>query len=129
MTMFDKLTSERRARLTAERQLEHRTRELDKALSQLETTRRDLYNMRKNGRTSALEDAQRVAEVQNLQVRAREDVESAHQNAVMAERRLWDSINTLRDGFAVFNKRQELVIANQAYLRVFHPLVICHSSP
>ncbi|WP_323037992.1 response regulator [Pararhodobacter sp.] len=119
MTMFDKLTSERRARLTAERQLEHRTRELESALSLLEQARVELHNLRQNGRTSALEEALRVAEAKNLQVRAREDVESAHQNAVMAERRLWDSINTLHDGFAVFNRNQELVIANQAYLGVF----------
>lgn len=119
MTMFDKLTSERRSRLTAERQLEHRTRELDQALAQLQSTRLELHNLRQNGRTSAIDEALRVAEAQNLQVRAREDVESAHQSAVMAERRLWDSINTLRDGFAVFNAKQELVIANQAYLGVF----------
>ena len=119
MTMFDKLTSERRLRLIAERQLDHRTRELDSALSQLEASRRELQGMRKNGHTSAIEDALRVTEAQNLQVRAREDVETAHRNAVMAERRLWDSINTLRDGFAVFNRNHELVIANQAYLGVF----------
>ena len=119
MTMFDKLTAERRTRLLAERQLEHRTRELDTALSQLDTARTDLQRMRNRGKTSAIEDAQRAAEVQNLQVRAQEDAESAHRNAVMAERRLWDSINTVRDGFAVFNCNQELVIANQAYLNVF----------
>ena len=119
MTMFDKLTAERRARLTAERQLEHRTRELDAALSQLETARNDVHSLRKRGQTTAKQDAQHVAEVQDLQDRAREDIETAHRNAVKAERRLWDSINTLRDGFAVFNRNHELVIANQAYLNVF----------
>ncbi|MCB1389188.1 MAG: response regulator [Rhodobacteraceae bacterium] len=119
MTLFDKLTQERRARLTAEQRLEHRTRELDAALSQLDAIRAELHALRQRGRSSALEDAQRAAEVQSLQHRAREETESAQRSASQAERRLWDSINTIRDGFAVFNSRHELVIANQAYLGVF----------
>lgn len=119
MTMFDKLTAERRARLIAERQLDHRTRELDTAIAQLDATRLELHNLRRRGHSSALEVAQRAAETQNLQVRAREDIATAQSSATMAERRLWDSINTLRDGFAVFNCNHELVIANQAYLGVF----------
>ncbi|MFN4099419.1 MAG: response regulator [Pararhodobacter sp.] len=117
MTLFDKLTQERRARLTAEQRLEHRTRELDAALTQLDRLRAELHDLRQNGR--AEEDAQRAAEVQSLQHRARAETESAQRSATQAERRLWDSINTIRDGFAVFNRAQELVIANQAYLGVF----------
>lgn len=116
MTMFDKLTQERRARLSAERQLDHRTRELDAALAQLDAARRELHQIRQQGRSSALAEAARTAEVRE---RAREDAETAQRSAVMAERRLWDSINTIRDGFAVFNRNHELVIANQAYLGVF----------
>ncbi len=119
MTVFDKLTQERRARLTAEQRLEQRTRELDEALAQIDAMRREVHGLRRSGRTSALEEAQRAAEVQNLQHRARAETESAQRNAVMAERRLWDSVNTIRDGFAVFNRNHELVIANQAYLGVF----------
>ena len=119
MTLFDKLTQERRARLTAEQRLEHRTRELDAALAQLEAARAELGSLRQRGRSTAIEDAQRAAETQVLQHRAKEEAENAQRTAVMAERRLWDSVNTLRDGFAVFNARQELVVANQAYLRAF----------
>ncbi len=35
------------------------------------------------------------------------DLDRAHTAAVMAERRLWDSINTIRDGFAVFDHEPE----------------------
>ncbi|MCB1408306.1 MAG: response regulator [Rhodobacter sp.] len=119
MTLFDKLTQERRARLTAEQRLDYRTRELDTALAQLDAARRELQTLRRQGRSSALEDAQRAAEVRMLQDRVREEAENAQRTAVMAERRLWDSINTIRDGFAVFNRNQDLVIANQAYLGVF----------
>jgi PAS domain-containing protein len=37
----------------------------------------------------------------------------------MAERRLWDSINTIPDGFAVFDANSCLVAANAAYLAAF----------
>jgi len=119
MTLFDKLTQERRARLTAEQRLEQRTRERDQALAQIDAMRAELHSLRQRGRTSALEEAQRAAEVQTLQHRARAETETAQRHATQAERRLWDSINTIRDGFAVFNSQQELVIANQAYLGVF----------
>jgi hypothetical protein len=42
----------------------------------------------------------------------------------MAERRLWDSINTIRDGFAVFDPAQRLVAANRAYLAAFDGLAV-----
>ncbi|PTX05041.1 response regulator [Pararhodobacter aggregans] len=119
MTLFDKLTQERRARLTAEQRLEQRTRERDQALAQVDAIRAELHSLRQRGRTSALEEAQRAAEVQTLQHRARAEAENAQRHATQAERRLWDSINTIRDGFAVFNSQQQLVIANQAYLGVF----------
>ena len=119
MTLFDKLTQERRARLTAEQRLEQRTRERDQALAQVDAIRAELHSLRQRGRTSALEEAQRAAEVQTLQHRARAETETAQRHATQAERRLWDSINTIRDGFAVFNSQQQLVIANQAYLGVF----------
>ena len=119
MTLFDKLTQERRARLTAEQRLDHRTRELDATLVQLDTLRQELHALRRRGHSTVLEQAQRSAEAETLQQRAREEAEQAQRSASMAERRLWDSINTIQDGFAVFNARQELVIANHAYLHPF----------
>lgn len=118
MTMFDKLTAERRARLIAERQLDHRTRELDTMIAQLDQAKRELHAFQQ-GMISPLDEAQRQSQVHQQQQRARADIERAHRDTIMAERRLWDSINTIHDGFAVFNDRHELVTANQAYLGVF----------
>jgi len=114
MTLFDKLTEERRARLVAERLLEQRTRDLDISRADLERLGQALAEERQKDRA-----ATRSTALEGQQLKAREDVEAAHRNAVMAERRLWDSLNTIRDGFAVFNANQELVIANQAYLGLF----------
>lgn len=113
MTLFDKLSQERRARLVAERLLEQRTRDLDAARTEAERLARALSDEQHKNL------AEQSGLLQGQQLKAREDIEAAHRNAVMAERRLWDSINTIRDGFAVFNAAQELVIANQAYLGPF----------
>ena len=40
----------------------------------------------------------------------------------IAERRLWDSIETIEDGFAVFDPSDVMIAANSAYLRVFDGL-------
>lgn len=113
MTLFDKLAQERRARLAAERLLEQRTRDLDSTRAEVERLGRMLTDERRKHRD------EHSGILQGQQMKAREDIEAAHRNAVMAERRLWDSVNTIRDGFAVFNADQELVIANQAYLGPF----------
>ncbi|MBN8293076.1 response regulator [Rhodobacter sp. NTK016B] len=119
MTLFDKLTQERRLRLTAERRLDFCQRERDAAMALIDALRAEMTQLRQHGRSSALDQALHAAALENVQLRAREETENAQRSATQAERRLWDSINTIRDGFAVFNARQELVIANQAYLNVF----------
>lgn len=111
MTLFDKLTQERRMRLAAERLLDQRQRERDALahqVAQLQSTLRATRQASQPPPALAVPDPSHHA-----------DLHAAEATASRAERRLWDSINTVRDGFAVFNGAQELVIANQAYLRVF----------
>jgi signal transduction histidine kinase/CheY-like chemotaxis protein len=47
----------------------------------------------------------------------------------MAERRLWDAINTIRDGFAVFDANLKLATANQAFLSWFDGQPIAPGAP
>jgi signal transduction histidine kinase/DNA-binding response OmpR family regulator len=118
MTLLDKLTSERRARLAAERLLERRMRDIAALQDELDRTRR-MVTAQSLELRDVSQVASRTAELEGEQERVRSDLAVANQIALMAERRLWDSINTIRDGFAVFNSRQELVVANQSFLRVF----------
>ncbi len=115
MTLFDKLAEERRARLVAERLLAQRSRDLDLARAEVLKLGRALTEQRAIARDAAAagsaQEARRDAE--------RPELGQAQRQAIMAERRLWDSINTVRDGFAVYNANHELVIANQAYLGLF----------
>jgi hypothetical protein len=98
--------------------LEKRQRELTRVQAELDQARR-LLNAQTLELRSVAAVASRTAVLEGEQERTRIDLELANQVALRAERRLWDSINTIHDGFAVFNARHELVVANQSFLRVF----------
>jgi len=119
MEIAERLAKERRARLAAERLLEQKSRELFAANEKLALHARALSDQIVEQRQvvrSALSEAE-LLKGQNTQVRG--DLDRAHSAAVMAERRLWDSINTIPDGFAVFDVNSCLVAANAAYLAAF----------
>ncbi|MGL4397681.1 MAG: PAS-domain containing protein, partial [Hyphomicrobium sp.] len=115
MDRMDRLAKERRARLAAERLLEQKSRELFAANEKLALHARALSDQIVEQR-QAVRSAQSEAEtLKDQNLRFLSDLERAHTTAVMAERRLWDSINTIRDGFAVFDSANRLVAANQAF--------------
>ncbi|MFN4171365.1 MAG: PAS-domain containing protein, partial [Pseudorhodobacter sp.] len=119
MDMMDRLSRERRARLAAERLLEQKQRELFAANEKLALHARSLSDQIVEQR-HVVRAAQSEAEAlkgQNL--RFLSDLDNAHTAAVMAERRLRDSIDTIRDGFAVFDADLRLIVANRAYLAAF----------
>jgi signal transduction histidine kinase/DNA-binding response OmpR family regulator len=119
MDMMERLARERRARLAAERLLEQKSRELFAANEKLALHARALSDQvvaQRDVARAALHEAQAL---KGQQSRFLHDLDAAHTTAVMAERRLRDSIDTIRDGFAVFDADLRLVVANRAYLAVF----------
>ena len=119
MDFTDRLSKERRARLAAERLLEQKSRELIAANEKLAQHARALSDQIVEQRHvvhTALTEAEAL---KGQASRFLGDLERAHSAADMAERRLWDSINTIRDGFAVFDAQDRLVTANRAYLGFF----------
>ncbi len=124
MDLIEKLAKERRARLAAERLLEHKQRELWAANEKLALHARALSEQIVEQR-SATRVAMTEAEALKTQnARFVSDLDRAHTAAVMAERRMWDSINTIRDGFAVYDSARRLTVANRAYLGLFHPMTV-----
>ncbi len=116
MDIAERLAKERRARLAAERLLEQKSRELFAANEKLGIHARSLSDqivVQREVARSALSEAE-VLKGQNS--RFVQDLDRAHTSAVMAERRLWDSINTINDGFAVYDCDLRLVTANTAYI-------------
>ena len=124
MEFAERLAKERRARLAAERLLEQKSRELFAANEKLSLHARSLSDQIVEQR-QVVKSALTEAEVlKGQQSRFVDDLDRAHTVAVMAERRLWDSINTIQDGFAVFDSASKLIAANAAYLAAFenHPI-------
>ena len=124
MDLTERLVRERRARLAAERLLDQKSRELFAANEKLAIHARALSDQIVEQRMvvkSALTEAELL---KHQNTRFVEDLDRAHTAAVMAERRLWDAINTIRDGFAVFDPQLKLATANEACLAWFvgHPV-------
>lgn len=115
MSLSDTLSQERRARLAAERLLELKQAELFEANRKLSKHARSLSDeiIVKREETEVLRDEN---------IRTKEDLEKATVAVHIAERRLWDSIETIQDGFAVFDPSDIMIAANPAYLRIFDGL-------
>jgi hypothetical protein len=116
MEIVERLAKERRARLAAERLLEQKQRELFAANEKLALHARSLSNQIVEQRQAVRSALSEAEELKGQNSRFLTDLDRAHTAAVMAERRLWDSINTIRDGFAVFDATLKLVTANEAFL-------------
>jgi signal transduction histidine kinase/DNA-binding response OmpR family regulator len=119
MDFTERLAKERRARLAAERMLEQKSRELLVANEKLALHARAMSARMVEQRTVAASARSEAETLKGQQTRFLGELERAHAAAVMAERRLWDSINAIRDGFAVFDSAGRLLGANRAYLQPF----------
>lgn len=115
MSLANKLAEERRARLAAERLLELKHAELSAANRKL--GRHALALTRRIGETEV-----EVATVRDENEKVKSDLTVAHAKVEVAERRLLHSIQTIHDGFAVFDEDGHLLGANRAYLDVFEGL-------
>ncbi len=112
MDISERLARERRARLAAERLLELKQAELFEANRKLGTHARKLSE-------EIVEKRSEVANVREAHTRTLSDLAAANERIAMAERRLWDSIDTIEDGFAVFDPGDRLIAMNPAFLRPF----------
>jgi signal transduction histidine kinase/CheY-like chemotaxis protein len=108
----DAYMQERRRRLAAERALERVSGELRKAHDALVANADRLSRNYLSERERNLKLTDRQEEV------LRQRKEAAEQ-ADRSRRRLWHALETMRDGFAVFDPEGRLVAANSPYLRLF----------
>ena len=104
----DLLLQERRGRLAAERRLAAKEAELLEANARL-----DAHALALRERALATEARAEAAE---------EGLGRATDRADISERRLWDAVEAISDGFAVFDADGRLVAANAAYLSPFEGL-------
>ena len=115
MSIAIKLAEERRARLAAERLLELKQAELFAANRKLGRHAQALSE-------EIVETRAEITNVRNENQKVKSDLTVANEKIEIVERRLWHSIETIRDGFAVFDIDNGLLMANPAYLSVFDGL-------
>ena len=112
MSLANKLTEERRARLAAERLLEQKQVELQAANRKLGKHALALSE-------EIVETRAEVKTVLDENERVKTDLTVANQKVEIAERRLWESIEVIQDGFAFFDADSRLIAANKAWIGIF----------
>ena len=122
MDLSDKLVQERRARLAAERSLEQMKTELYEANKNLSLHARSLSSEIANTQEEVQVVRSEAAEFKERYEKSQTSLQNAKSAITIAERRLWDSLETIRDGFAVFGPDELLIAANRAYLAMFDGL-------
>ncbi|MGJ8544030.1 MAG: response regulator [Sulfitobacter sp.] len=115
MSLASKLTQERRSRLAAERLLELKQAELYAANRRLGLHAQQLTE-------EIVETRAQVETIRGENRRVKSDLTAAHQKIAVTERRLWHSIETIKDGFAFFDQDNRMIMANKSYLAVFDGL-------
>lgn len=110
---FEKeLTRERRARLAAERLLEQKQAELMAANRKLSQHALSLSGQ-------IVDQRKVVQQLQGQNSQVSEDLVKANNKVVVVEQLLWDALETIHDGFALYDKNFKLIAANAPYLRIF----------
>jgi PAS domain-containing protein len=112
MGIAERFTEERRARLAAQRLLEQKQAELFAANKKLAEYAKELNE-------EIRETREEVGSLRDENMRVKADLQTATRRTEIAERRLWDSVEIIRDGFAVFDSGGRMIAANTAYLSVF----------
>jgi signal transduction histidine kinase/CheY-like chemotaxis protein len=115
MNIAKKLAEERRGRLAAERLLELKQAQLHAANQRLGMHAKALSN-------EIVETRAQVATVRDENERVKSDLTAAQQQIAVVERRLWQSLESIDDGFAFFDPNLELVLANPSFIALFDGL-------
>lgn len=117
--LVERLARERRARLSAERLLDWKSRELVAANEKLARQARALSDQVVEERQSAHAARSEAERLKGQNARYVGDLDRAQSVAVMAERRMRDALDAMRDGFAIFDAEGRLALANPAWCAVF----------
>ena len=122
MDLAGKLESERRTRLATERMLSQMRSELGEANRQLALHARGLTTELRSNRAETARVRSEALHLKHEVSFAQQNLQRAESAMVIAERRLWASLETIRDGFAVFGPDNRLIAANRSYLALFDGL-------
>ncbi len=119
MLEFDTDTEALRARLAQERLLTHQRDQLASANSRISEKAKILSTEVIEKREAAEAALMEANQFKTRTHEALRNLRKARGDVVMAERRLWASIETIEDGFAVFDRDRKVIAANRAFLLPF----------
>ncbi|WP_116132783.1 response regulator [Tropicimonas sp. IMCC34043] len=119
MSLTDKLASERRARLAAERLLDLKSRELFEANRKLSQHAIKLSDQIVEQREVVRVVRSEAEALKDRNEKTEAELARAEKKVEIVERRLWDSVEAVTDGFAVFDQQDRLLAANSAWLSLF----------
>jgi len=110
-----RLDRERRARKEAERLLEEKSAELFRANQELARHADSLSAEIVTKSQEAATARSHALSLENQTKSVRADLDAANEAVSLAERRLWAALDSIGDGFAIFDRDDRLVVANAAY--------------
>ncbi|MEL7454577.1 MAG: PAS-domain containing protein, partial [Pseudomonadota bacterium] len=110
---------ELRSRLATERAMVQKQSELATANSKIAAHARQLTEKVIESRTEIALVRSEAELLRDENQVVRQDLQQAHSAMQIAERRLWESLETIEDGFAVFDTDDRLIAANRAFLAPF----------
>jgi len=108
----ERLARERRARMAAEQMLEQKQAELFTANKKLSLHARALSS-------EVMTKSREVVQLQDQTSQARTELIRANEAIHLAEERLGEALETVQDGFALYDSEHRLITANSAFLRIF----------
>ncbi|MEJ6714357.1 MAG: response regulator [Rhodobacterales bacterium] len=112
-----KFERERRSRFEAERLLELKSRELYEANMELAKYADDLTDEIESTQIQFAAVKTKADTLENQTTELGLELDKANIAVFRAERRLWNGIEAIKDGFALFDADDRLVAANSAYTR------------
>lgn len=115
----DRITETLRARLANESLLTQKQRELVAANTRIAAQARALSDEVIDHRDEAARARREADTLKGKNRAALLDLRRATSQVKMAERRLWASLETIEDGFAVFDREGQIIAANHAFFRPF----------
>ena len=122
MLETDRITETLRTRLATESLLTQRQKELLAANTRIAEQARALSDEVMGHRDEAARARREAETLKGRNRAALLDLRRATSQVQMAERRLWAALETIEDGFAVFDGDGTIIAANHAFFRPFSDL-------
>ncbi|TDL78465.1 response regulator [Palleronia sediminis] len=120
--LSDSIAAERRARLAAERMLARRQAEMQRSREELSDQAQALTEGIREKRAELARLEAEAAGLKATTERLRRERDHSRHVAAKTDRLLWEALQAMRDGFAVFDADGRMIVANTGFTALFEQL-------